>query len=125
MVAGGFTTIHRSDNEPWHSGHRNPSTKNRKIDAIKLYRTHTGQGLKESKEAVERAMVTGTVEGTTVIPTTAETPGEAPDWRTLVWQAIRAGNKIEAIVLYRRNTGCGLHGAKEAVEQAEVRGEMG
>jgi hypothetical protein len=49
----------------------------RKIDAIKLYRAATGQGLKESKDAVEAFAV----QAKAVVPTL---PGKSPDYRVVI-----------------------------------------
>ena len=79
----------------------------RKIEAIKLYREQTGAGLADAKDAVE-----------------AMARGEAPPLRAAMPPAnsdtlenlIRAGRKIEAIKLYRAQTGVGLKDAKDHVE---------
>jgi ribosomal protein L7/L12 len=92
----------------------------KKIDAIKFVREQTGLGLKEAKDAVE-----------------AIERGESPDLplRTvavphgvsgvdldaineLLWQ----NKKIEAIKLYREQTGVGLKEAKDAIEAIEATG---
>lgn len=101
----------------------------RKIEAIKLYRGQTGLGLREAKEAVElleaalvlngpKYFLPGQVPPQTPVETfdrvpVAETPD--PEVRSL----ILAGRKIEAIKLYREQTGLGLREAKEAVDLLE------
>ncbi|MBL8933136.1 MAG: ribosomal protein L7/L12 [Archangium sp.] len=80
-----------------------------KIEAIKQYRQLTGVGLKESKDAVE-AMERG--EAAPVVPT-------APAPASSVQALLREGRKIEAIKLYREQTGLGLKEAKDAVEAME------
>ena len=89
---------------------------NRKIEAIKLYRDHTGAGLKEAKEAVELL----------------EREGRLPlgDHRDLsnpseeIVSLLEQGRKIEAIKLYREQTGAGLKEAKEAVEEVARQREI-
>ena len=46
-------------------------------------------------------------------------PGSDPVMSPQIQEAIRRGNKIEAIKIYRELTGVGLAEAKEAVEKAE------
>ena len=77
-----------------------------KIEAIKLLREATGLGLAEAKDAVER-MEREPGEGATPSPAVPPT----------VRAALMAGNKIEAIRLYREAMGGGLKDAKEAVER--------
>ena len=76
----------------------------RKIEAIKLYRERTGAGLKEAKEAVEAID-----EGRGRVK---RGPDPSPDILSL----LREGQKIEAIKLYREQTGAGLKEAENAVE---------
>lgn len=99
-----------------------------KILAIKLYREQTGVGLREAKEAVEHmanevhlrgpsfalsAEVDTEALRSVFSQSAAFSPGE--DVRGLVLE----GKKIQAIKLYREQTGVGLREAKEAVEQLE------
>jgi ribosomal protein L7/L12 len=46
-------------------------------------------------------------------------PNSAPILSPQIQEALRRGNKIEAIKIYRELTGVGLAEAKEAVERAE------
>ena len=46
-------------------------------------------------------------------------PNSAPVLSPQIQEALRRGNKIEAIKLYRELTGVGLAEAKQAVERAE------
>jgi len=46
-------------------------------------------------------------------------PGTDPVMSPQIQDAIRRGNKIEAIKLYREMTGMGLAEAKDAIENAE------
>jgi large subunit ribosomal protein L7/L12 len=85
----------------------------KKIEAVKLYREHTGVGLKQAKDAVEA------IERGELFPI-AETVDEQLQ-RELIG-LLHQGQKIEAIKLYRGRTGVGLKEAKDAVEAIE-RGE--
>lgn len=82
----------------------------RKIEAVKAYRDATGVGLKEAKETVE-ALERGT-----------HLPGSAPEivsQPATVMDLLRAGNKIDAIRVYKQTVGCSLKEAKEAVDAME------
>ncbi len=79
-----------------------------KIEAIKLYKEKTGLGLKEAKENIEAMM-----RGDTPAWGTGAT---SVDVDTAIQNAIRAGQKIEAIKLYREKTGLGLKEAKDAID---------
>jgi ribosomal protein L7/L12 len=79
-----------------------------KIEAIKLYREKTGLGLAEAKENIEAMM-----RGDTPAWGTGAT---SVDVDTAIQNAIRAGQKIEAIKLYREKTGLGLKEAKDAID---------
>ena len=88
----------------------------RKIEAIKLFRDATGVGLKEAKDAVEQMEAEGS---TTQAAGGGAAPGHDPlpnADRQRVVAALRAGQKIEAIRIYREATGVGLKEAKDAVE---------
>jgi ribosomal protein L7/L12 len=90
----------------------------RLIDAIKLHREQTGLGLKEAKDAVE-AMRDGR-EPERAAPAAATHAGSG-DTLTRVTALLAAGQKIEAIKLYREATGVDLKAAKDAVEALERR----
>ena len=93
------------------------------IEAIKLYRQLTGAGLKEAKDAVEQLAAGQVVQvsRSIVAPAAAE-----PLDRRKLRRLLTAGNKIEAIKLYREATGLGLKEAKDAVEALEAAlGEAG
>jgi ribosomal protein L7/L12 len=78
----------------------------RRIEAIKVYREHTGAGLKDAKdavEAIEQARPIG-------LPTGAS---GAVDETFL--DLLRAGSTINAIKRYREVTGASLKDAKDAV----------
>jgi ribosomal protein L7/L12 len=89
----------------------------RKINAIKLYREFTGEGLKEAKEAVE-AIERGQR------PTRSSYHGMATnqpvgDVLTQIEQELREGRKINAVKLYRETYGVGLKEAKDAVDEMQ------
>ena len=46
-------------------------------------------------------------------------PASAPSLSPQIQEALRRGNKIEAIKIYRELTGVGLAEAKQAIDQAE------
>ena len=46
-------------------------------------------------------------------------PTSAPSLSPKIQEALRRGNKIEAIKIYREMTGVGLAEAKQAIDQAE------
>ena len=80
-----------------------------KIEAIKLYRARTGAGLAEAKAAVE-AMERGDA------PPPAQTAPAPEGVDDRLWELLKKGEKIQAIKLYREQTGAGLAEAKAAVE---------
>jgi ribosomal protein L7/L12 len=97
-----------------------------KIEAIKIYRGTFGTGLKEAKDAVDNI-----IEGKPVVFTKGQifsagnTPvkiGETIE-KTLkfaeIQHALRRGNKINAIKIYRETFGVGLKEAKDAVDKME------
>jgi ribosomal protein L7/L12 len=92
----------------------------RKIEAVKIYREATGLGLKESKDfvdAVER--------GESPMPhaTTLSKSSSGGSLVDQVREALRRGNKIEAVKIYKDATGLGLKESKDFVDALE-RGEM-
>jgi ribosomal protein L7/L12 len=99
--------------EEWKQEIRALLGEGQKIQAIKLYREHTGVGLKEAKEAVEA------IERAEPFPI-HEIVDESFE-RELI-ALLDHGEKIEAIKLYRERTGVGLKEAKDAVEAIQ-RGE--
>lgn len=80
----------------------------RKLEAIKLYREHTGAGLAEAKDAVESLEHGG--------PLPQRSPSEDSSVELDVVSLLEQGRKIEAVKVYRERTGVGLKQAKEAVE---------
>jgi ribosomal protein L7/L12 len=95
-----------------------------KINAIKLYREETGASLADAKAAVERmelalglGLMTPAGSGTSQIPAM---PNDAPGFSTREVEALlMQGKKIEAIKLYREQTGLGLREAKDMIDQIE------
>ena len=95
-----------------------------KINAIKLVREKTGWGLKESKDFVDALEAGKPTPPIQVKPATFPSPvfsdshGSGPDWER-IRQELAHGRKIEAIKIYRAQTGVGLKEAKDAVEMFE------
>src|SRR5579883_2701921 len=95
-----------------------------KINAIKLYREETGASLADAKAAVERmelalglGLMTPAGSETSQIPAM---PNDAPRFSTREMEALlMQGKKIEAIKLYREQTGLGLREAKDTIDQIE------
>ena len=96
-----------------------------KIQAIKLWREHTGTSLKDAKDILEHFEHTGSW---------LHSPEQSPASQVETIQAknepnisltdkcaslLRNGNKIGAIKLWREHTGASLKDAKEAIEQLE------
>lgn len=97
-----------------------------KIKAIKMYREDTGASLADAKAAVERMELSGAAYpaesqqwngGSQEYVSESNTGGSglSADVELLVMQ----GRKIEAIKLYRQQTGLGLREAKEAIDQID------
>ncbi len=91
-----------------------------KIDAVKLVREQTGLGLKEAKDVVEAIERGETPELRAVAATT--THGSSGVDVDQINGLLLQHKKIEAIKLYREQTGVGLKEAKEAVEAIEATG---
>ncbi len=88
-----------------------------KIEAIKLVRQQTDLGLQEAKAAVE-AIERG--ESPTLTPRQPTGAGSAYNLDLApIQDALVQGNKVQAIKLYREQTGVGLEDAKDAVEAIE------
>src|SRR5262245_11232038 len=84
------------------------------IGAIKLYREQTGVGLKQAKDAVEAFERGERLRLPASLPDGVAAQGE-------LLALLKAGQKIEAIKLYRDQTGAGLKEAKDAVEDLAAR----
>ena len=86
------------------------------IEAIKLLREARGLGLKEAKDIVD-AQLAGAPSS---LPASSfEQTMPAGALASNVIEALRRGNKIEAIRLVREQTGLGLKEAKDAVDAYE------
>lgn len=96
-----------------------------KIEAIKLFRSLTGAGLSESRDAVEK--IAGgrafEVANYAVVLDQADLPPPEVDRAAQIkkiGELLRRGQKIEAIKAYRAVFGVGLKEASEAVERLET-----
>ncbi|HYG77797.1 MAG TPA: ribosomal protein L7/L12 [Planctomycetota bacterium] len=83
----------------------------RRIEAIKLYREHSGLGLAEAKRDMDRLFEE--------LHAPAEQPAGKPDLAQ-IHEALFQNRKIEAIKLYRLMSGSGLKEAKDAVDKMEI-----
>lgn len=106
----------------------------RKIEAIKLYRTQTGAGLKEAKDAVDRMeaelrygtsypSMTSTHETQSPFQSDLDSSSPSLEWNDELRNLIRSGRKISAIKLYREKMNVGLKEAKDVVDRMQE--EMG
>jgi ribosomal protein L7/L12 len=84
-----------------------------KIERIRAYRQRTGVGLKEALLAIE-AQDRGEL-----VPEPAPPVATEPDADLL--QLIHEGRTIEAIKLYRKQTGAGLAEAKQAIDRLRAK----
>ncbi|SRR5258706_10639671 len=84
------------------------------VEAIKRLRESTGLGLKEAKAVIDHYLA-----GKFAMTTAASPAGRLPP---AVTEALRRGNKIEAIKVLREQTGLGLKEAKDAVEKSHGTG---
>lgn len=80
-----------------------------KIEAIKLYRQYTGQGLAEAKTAVERLEKEGVL-------SERHTAVDA-DLEAQIMALLGQGSTIEAIKLVRDRTGASVKSAHQQVQQ--------
>lgn len=85
------------------------------IEAIKHFRTSAGGGLAEAKAALEQLRDSGAMKASS-----GPAPEPSPASLGKVRAALRAGNKIEAIKIYREAMGVGLKEAKDAVDRMET-----
>ncbi len=97
----------------------------KKIPAIKLYREQSGLGLREAKDAVDLIENTLLVRGPSSFQAQAGDPVTEDSLPVLevfdeeIRQCLLKGNKIQAIKLYRQQSGLGLREAKEAIDRLE------
>ncbi|MDQ2714255.1 MAG: hypothetical protein M3Z08_05045 [Chloroflexota bacterium] len=90
-----------------------------KIQAIKLFREDTGASLREAKEIIERMIATNDI----AAPFTFAEAGsseQTSQFTKEIQDCLRARKKIEAIKIYREQTGTSLKEAKNAVERMEA-----
>lgn len=80
------------------------------IEAIKLLRTATGVGLKEAKDVIDAHAA-----GRPMPSFDPTMPAGALSANVI--EALRRGNKIEAVRLVREQTGMGLKESKDAVDE--------
>ena len=85
----------------------------KKIEAIKLYREASGVGLAEAKKAVEALAAGRTVDA-------APMGSASNDDINAIEAAVFAGEKIQAIRLYRDATGEGLKESKDFIDALEA-----
>lgn len=108
----------------------------KKIQAIKLYREHTGTGLADAKAAIERMEVAIQLDGgvpgnaaaqmgMAALAGTANMDAAQNVPLTEITVLLSQGKKIQAIKLYRERTGTGLADAKQAVDRIEQSMNMG
>jgi ribosomal protein L7/L12 len=91
----------------------------RKIEAIKLYRTFTGTGLAEAKNAVERIEAEGFEWLGQPVEASDDGNSSFAEGRAQIVELLKAGRKIEAIKVYRELTHVDLKQAKDEVEAME------
>lgn len=87
-----------------------------KVEAIRLYMETTGSSLEVATETIEKLSKFLGVLGNMIPDQEASVE---PDWDAIEEQLLE-GNKIEAIKLYREQTGCDLKEAKDEVEAYEA-----
>jgi ribosomal protein L7/L12 len=91
-----------------------------KIEAIKVYREKYKVGLKEAKDAVESMEAGQSIDQTSSQAFAPTTAGFGTAAMAEIDRLMRAGNKIEAIKVYREKFNVGLKEAKDAVEAMEM-----
>jgi|SaaInlStandDraft_1057018.scaffolds.fasta_scaffold294430_1 ribosomal protein L7/L12 len=88
-----------------------------KIQAIKVYREHTGAGLAEAKDAVEAFAGGGDLDGSS---SGDRIPVDDPELLEEVKELLGKGNTLPAVKLVRERTGRSLKESKEIVDQIGV-----
>ena len=91
-----------------------------KIIAIKLYREATGKGLAESKHDIETFEVEWRSGALAAKPAPAPIVSPTPQQLEQVRREVLAGNKIQAIKLYREMSHVSLFDAKQAIDQLDL-----
>ena len=95
----------------------------KQIHAIKLYRERTGVGLRVAKETVDQIARDMQLRDPSFEQSSASSAEVS--WRTALYPGddirslILKGEKIKAIVLYRKQTGLGLREAKHAIDELD------
>lgn len=90
------------------------------IEAIKLLRESTGIGLTEAKEAVDAYARRRNLPAAASAPEPSQASDPSRDVPAGVMEALRNGNKIEAVRLVREKQGLSLRDAKLFVDLLEV-----
>ncbi|SDU74481.1 ribosomal protein L7/L12 [Jiangella alkaliphila] len=90
------------------------------IHAVKLVREHTGFGLKDAKEYVDRLAAGASTQAVAPVRRSPETI--TPEAMARIQQLIAQGKKIHAIKELREHTGLGLKQAKDTVDRMEESG---
>jgi ribosomal protein L7/L12 len=85
----------------------------RKIDAVRIYGEQTGAGLREATLAVEAL---ARIEKSPAARTFASRTSWDANLKADLWALIQHGRKIEAIDLYREQTGESVQRARDAIE---------
>jgi len=117
--------IHRIGGEAFQKELESLLIQGKKIVAIKRYREMTGLGLREARDAVEVVEKALLLNGPTSFQSyevPMETPREGPvvaEPNDAVRSLVFEGRKIEAIKLYREQTGLGLREAKDRIDLLE------
>lgn len=83
----------------------------RKLQAVKLYKEWTGSSLLDAKQYVEQMKARHPADFAPM----ASGPGD--DEMDQILDALRQGRKIQAIKLYKENSGASLKDAKEFIER--------
>jgi ribosomal protein L7/L12 len=97
---------------------QNALERGNKIEAIKIYREHTGLGLKESKDAVEYLLRAG-------VPVKKRRQTPSIEGAAGVRDLLEEGRKDEAVELYAQFAGVDSYTARDAVEQIEREMRLG
>jgi ribosomal protein L7/L12 len=96
-----------------------------KIQAIKLYREQTGVSLKEAKDAVERLAAGLPLQPTYPAQSYQHQGTAEAASMDEIYRLVHEGRKIQAIKLYREQTGVSLKEAKDAVERLAANQPLG
>lgn len=89
----------------------------KKLEAIRLYRRHTGAGLAQAQMAIERFATQGELPAVRPPPSSEQLEAE-------VTELIARGEHARAIILVRQRTGLSLAEARRAVETLAARSQQ-